>query len=333
MPYHTEVTHCVLRVGKRASAGDTDAVGSGRPMTEYDSTECESSVTADDSIVRPLTRLAPEECRHVTFAVDIDVSELDDDQQALLKAQAGAVAYCFRTRLSERTSLNVPSRAHNVTNLEDGLLSVAMVVTTTGLTPHEKQIAHRLAATHEDILMSLVQEAKTTTPDSDTVRNVVENARTLSVDDERVSIDGRFPAHDYILSSLLFGIHRADSTQVEVIDDTIRIIAVDNTYTFESEKDTVEIEIIADTDTYEVRRLTVTSRLDRAASSSASTSATSDTVATTDGGLIVADDDGEILTESNDSRPDDCQCTPAMGDLPCWPCYREGFETPDSTAN
>ena len=57
-------------------------------------------------------------------------------------------------------------------------------------------------------------------------------------------------------------------------------------------------------------------------------------VAATDGGMIVAGDDGEILDESGeadaDERPDDCECEGFHEDttLPCWPCYREGFETP-----
>jgi hypothetical protein len=56
-------------------------------------------------------------------------------------------------------------------------------------------------------------------------------------------------------------------------------------------------------------------------------------VAVTDGG-IVADAD----TESPDAgeRPADCDCG-AWNDadgvtLPCWPCYREGFETPNPGA-
>ena len=59
-------------------------------------------------------------------------------------------------------------------------------------------------------------------------------------------------------------------------------------------------------------------------------------VATSDGGIIDAGDDGEILDESSDGsddgRPDDCDCgdwNAGLG-LPCWPCYREGFETPAS---
>ena len=30
-----------------------------------------------------------------------------------------------------------------------------------------------------------------------------------------------------------------------------------------------------------------------------------------------------------DSRPGDCDCSPRFDDLPCWPCYRDGFETPN----
>lgn len=55
--------------------------------------------------------------------------------------------------------------------------------------------------------------------------------------------------------------------------------------------------------------------------------------AAADGGIIVADDDGEVLDEDDEpdqQRPDDCQCCPALArdGLPCFPCYREGFETP-----
>lgn len=67
----------------------------------------------------------------------------------------------------------------------------------------------------------------------------------------------------------------------------------------------------------------------------AATDATGDeTAVATDGGIVVADDDGEILDETDgdrdDARPDDCDCGDFHTDaeLPCWPCYREGFETP-----
>ena len=43
-----------------------------------------------------------------------------------------------------------------------------------------------------------------------------------------------------------------------------------------------------------------------------------------DGGVTVEAD----TTDDADDRPDDCDCTPLMDDLPCWPCYREGFEYP-----
>ena len=55
-------------------------------------------------------------------------------------------------------------------------------------------------------------------------------------------------------------------------------------------------------------------------------------VATSDGGIIEAGDDGEILDEQDpdDNRPDDCDCGDWNTglDLPCWPCYRDGFEEP-----
>ena len=54
-------------------------------------------------------------------------------------------------------------------------------------------------------------------------------------------------------------------------------------------------------------------------------------VATSDGGIIEADDDGEIVGETDDDgRPEDCECGDwnSHAGLPCWPCYREGFEDP-----
>jgi len=55
-------------------------------------------------------------------------------------------------------------------------------------------------------------------------------------------------------------------------------------------------------------------------------------VAATDGGIVDAGDDGEILTgdESDGGRPDECECDEfhTDADLPCWPCYRDGFEDP-----
>jgi hypothetical protein len=54
-------------------------------------------------------------------------------------------------------------------------------------------------------------------------------------------------------------------------------------------------------------------------------------VVATDGGIIDADDEGETL-DQHDGRPDDCDCGEWNANLepPCWPCYRDGFETPAS---
>jgi hypothetical protein len=27
-------------------------------------------------------------------------------------------------------------------------------------------------------------------------------------------------------------------------------------------------------------------------------------------------------------RPTDCDCSPLLEDIPCWPCYRDGFKKP-----
>ncbi|MFC7009369.1 SWIM zinc finger family protein [Halalkalicoccus salilacus] len=49
----------------------------------------------------------------------------------------------------------------------------------------------------------------------------------------------------------------------------------------------------------------------------------------------VAPDGGTIIERSAaceqqvESRPVDCDCLPTFEDLPCWPCYREGFRTPN----
>jgi hypothetical protein len=57
-------------------------------------------------------------------------------------------------------------------------------------------------------------------------------------------------------------------------------------------------------------------------------------IATSDGGIIDAGDDGEVIDDDTtaDERPADCSCTgsrlEAEAELPCWPCYRDGFEDP-----
>jgi hypothetical protein len=58
-------------------------------------------------------------------------------------------------------------------------------------------------------------------------------------------------------------------------------------------------------------------------------------VATDGGEVIDAGDDGVLLDETDDvedtgGRPDDCQCTSLLADegVPCWPCFRDGFEMP-----
>jgi hypothetical protein len=48
----------------------------------------------------------------------------------------------------------------------------------------------------------------------------------------------------------------------------------------------------------------------------------------TDGGVTV---EKEEATHS-DERPDDCDCWNPKQGLPCWPCYRDGFEEPNQTA-
>lgn len=44
-----------------------------------------------------------------------------------------------------------------------------------------------------------------------------------------------------------------------------------------------------------------------------------------DGGVTV--EAGEA--DHSDERPDDCDCSPLFEELPCWPCYRDGFEEPN----
>jgi len=36
--------------------------------------------------------------------------------------------------------------------------------------------------------------------------------------------------------------------------------------------------------------------------------------------------------DRDDDRPEDCDCGPHFEDLPCWPCYRDGFENPNRNA-
>jgi hypothetical protein len=55
---------------------------------------------------------------------------------------------------------------------------------------------------------------------------------------------------------------------------------------------------------------------------------TSPVLAATDGGVTVeASGDTEA---HDDSRPEECDCGEwCPDDLPCWPCFREGFEAPN----
>lgn len=52
-------------------------------------------------------------------------------------------------------------------------------------------------------------------------------------------------------------------------------------------------------------------------------------VAATDGGVTLAEFGAD---DRDDDRPKDCGCAPSMEGLPCWPCYRDGFETPNPHA-
>jgi hypothetical protein len=47
-----------------------------------------------------------------------------------------------------------------------------------------------------------------------------------------------------------------------------------------------------------------------------------------DGGVTVEPEE----PNHSDKRPDDCDCLLSMEDLPCWPCYRNGFEEPNPHA-
>ena len=46
-----------------------------------------------------------------------------------------------------------------------------------------------------------------------------------------------------------------------------------------------------------------------------------------DGGVTVEADE----SNHSDERRDDCDCSPLFNELPCWPCYRDGFEEPNPT--
>lgn len=51
----------------------------------------------------------------------------------------------------------------------------------------------------------------------------------------------------------------------------------------------------------------------------------------TDGGPALATHDA--AADAGSDRPDDCACTGPDDELVCWPCYRDGFETPNPNAN
>jgi len=47
-------------------------------------------------------------------------------------------------------------------------------------------------------------------------------------------------------------------------------------------------------------------------------------------GVATGDQVANVEADQDDERPDDCECGELHGfiDLPCFPCYRDGFETP-----
>ncbi len=45
----------------------------------------------------------------------------------------------------------------------------------------------------------------------------------------------------------------------------------------------------------------------------------------------VATDGGAVIDGDTD-RPADCDCLPTFDELPCWPCYRDGFRSPNPDA-
>jgi hypothetical protein len=49
-----------------------------------------------------------------------------------------------------------------------------------------------------------------------------------------------------------------------------------------------------------------------------------------DSPVFAASDGGQLLDVEDDGRPGDCDCKGwnEGSDLPCWPCYRDGHETP-----
>ena len=59
-------------------------------------------------------------------------------------------------------------------------------------------------------------------------------------------------------------------------------------------------------------------------------------VAVSDGGIVDAGDDAELVddTDADTERPADCDCVAFHDDaaLPCWPCWRDGFDEPHPCA-
>lgn len=50
----------------------------------------------------------------------------------------------------------------------------------------------------------------------------------------------------------------------------------------------------------------------------------------TDGGRAI--EHSPEYEQQTDRRPMDCDCLPTFEDLPCWPCYRDGFRMPNPNA-
>jgi hypothetical protein len=53
-------------------------------------------------------------------------------------------------------------------------------------------------------------------------------------------------------------------------------------------------------------------------------------IAVTDGGVKTIGAEEPETDSTDKGRPADCDCHATFEELPCWPCYRDGFEAPNT---
>lgn len=133
-------------------------------------------------------------------------------------------------------------------------------------------------------------------PDAERVWDVLTNARDVAPDDSRVQLSSGLENGEALpesfLTPLLFAAHKDESTDAEILDGAIHILAESCDWHIEGQSVTIETEILADRETDEIQSISISA------------------------------------LDFTDPETDGCGCDEfEEGELACWECYQQGTET------